>query len=102
MKAIEIQPCPSGINVSNMYNIGAFTHARPGLYNVEGTLICYNGSCAVMCGSVSIFNTVDAGERVEAEPGVVAMNYTNGSVTASDLLKAIAISQRPELAAQLI
>lgn len=95
MKAIEILDTPAAVTASTMYNIGAFT--KVDLYVVDGQLVAFNGVATCMLGVVSIFDTIKVGE---SEPPINVAH--NVSLTASDLLKAIAISQRPELAKELV
>lgn len=95
MKVIEFVQAPASVNHGNLYLPTSYPSA--GGYIFEDLVLIVAGGCVftVLHGKDLLV------DYVKSEPGVVLGEPSVG-VTAADLLKAIAISQKPDLAKDLI
>lgn len=58
MKALEIRPAPDGVTKDNMWAVSEYK--GPGLYEVEGQLLSFNGVCVTTLGIIGLFPTAVA------------------------------------------
>ena len=86
---IEVIRDPVGINEGNKFL--ATSYPGSGLYEFHGTLLAVNGNTVFAVGPAASFPRISTIEEA-----------VESLVTTNDLLKAIAISQQPTLARELL
>src|SRR5574340_907341 len=68
MKALEIRPAPDGVTKDNMWAVSEYK--VPGLYEVEGQLLSFNGVCVTTLGMIGLFPTTGVPELAQIELSV--------------------------------
>lgn len=94
MKALEIRPAPEGVTKDNMWAVSEYK--VPGLYEVEGQLLSFNGVCVTTLGMIGLFPTTGVPELAQIEAPA-----PSAGIGANDLLKLVAIIGKPELSLEL-
>lgn len=94
MKALEIRPAPEGVTKDNMWS--AIEYKVPGLYEVEGQLLSFNGVCVTTLGMIGLFPTAVAPVSTQIEAPA-----PSAGIGPNDLLKLVAIIGKPELSLEL-